>query len=82
MPVVAKVTSTHANRSFSKLVADAMGGRTTEITVRGKVVAKLVPATEAETRRDESFRKHLAELRNRPVMNLPRVPREQLYDDD
>lgn len=77
-----KVTTTQANRSFSKLVADAMNGRTTEITVRGKVVAKLIPATEAETRRDEAFRDHLAKLRNRPAMNLPRVPREQLYDED
>ena len=77
-----KVSSTQANRGFSKLVADAMNGKTTEITVRGKVVAKLVPATEAETRRDEAFRKHLAELRTRPVMNLPRVPREQLYEDE
>ncbi len=45
--VMKKVTSTHANRSFSRILADAIKGQTTEITVRGKVVAKIGPAEEA-----------------------------------
>lgn len=79
---MANVTSTQANRSFSKLLADALDGKTTEITVRGKVVAKLVPFSEGEARRDEAFRQHLEELRNRPAMNWPKISRDQLYEDD
>lgn len=77
-----KITSTEANRSFSKLLARAVKGQPTEITIRGKVVARLQPVTDDERRKEEAFRRHLEYLRRQPVMNLPRVSREELYDDE
>ncbi len=76
-----KVTSTTANRQFSKLLADALDGKSTDITVHGKLVARLVPVSPDEEKREKLFREHLALLRKRPVLNLPRVTRDELYDD-
>jgi prevent-host-death family protein len=79
---MSKVTSTEANRQFSKLLADAVAGRSTDITVHGKLVARLVPVSETEAAREDMFRKHLEDIRKRPAMNLPRVTRDEMYDDD
>ena len=75
------ITSTEANRKFSKLLADARKGRSTDITVRGKLVAKLVPVSEEEASREAEWLKHLEELRKRPVLDLPRISRDEMYDD-
>ena len=76
------ITSTDANRKFSKMLAAARKGRSTDITVRGIPVARLVPLSPLEAQREADFRKHLEEIRNRPVMNLPRVTRDEMYDDE
>jgi prevent-host-death family protein len=76
------ITATDANRRFSKMLADARKGRSTDVTVRGKPVARLVPLLASDTKREAAFRKHLENLRNRPVMNLPRVTRDEMYDDE
>lgn len=78
---MARITSTEANRKFSRMLADARKGRSTDITMRGKVVAKLVPVSEDEAAREAEWQKHLDELRKRPVLNLPRATREEMYED-
>jgi prevent-host-death family protein len=74
------VTSTEANRKFSKILANAMNGKSTDITVRGKLVARLVPVSADDAAREAEWHRYLEELRSRPAMNLPRVKREELYD--
>jgi prevent-host-death family protein len=75
------ISSTDANRSFSKLLARAAKGETIAITVRGKPVARLVPNDDyndvaLEIRR----REHLESLKERPVRDLPRFSRDEMYD--
>ena len=79
-----KITSTEANRSFSKILADVREGRTAEITVRGEVVAKIIPVAKldpvAEAKRQKDWDAFLEKLRSQPALNLPRVSRDELYD--
>ena len=79
-----KISSTNANRSFSKILADAISGEATEITVRGKVVARIVPATGPEARSEGERKKRwnalMERLKSQPVLNLPRVTRDEMYD--
>lgn len=75
------VSSTEANRSFSKLLAQAAKGEAIGITVRGRLVARLVPGDDdndvaLEIRR----REHMERLRRQPVKNLPRFSRDEMYD--
>ena len=81
---MSQVTSTVANRNFSKILSKARTGTETEITVRGEVVAKLVPVVKkdaatiaAERKEWEAF---MERLRARPAMNLPKISRDELYD--
>jgi prevent-host-death family protein len=76
-----KVTSTEANRSFSKLLARAAKGEPTEITIRGKVVARLQPVSEEEKQREAAFQELLERLRSQTPMGIPRGSRDELYDD-
>jgi prevent-host-death family protein len=80
-----RVTSTEANRSFSKLLAEVRKGNEAEITVRGEVVAKLVPIEkvdmQAQEARRQSWEKLMERLRQQPALNLPRISREELYED-
>jgi prevent-host-death family protein len=76
-----QVTSTEANRSFSKLLARAAKGEPTEITVRGKVVARLQPVSEVEKQREAAFQELLERLRSQSPMGIPRGTRDELYDD-
>jgi prevent-host-death family protein len=78
---MATISATDANRSFSKMLAAARKGRSTDVTVRGEPVARLVPLLSADVKREKAFRKHLEELRNKPALNLPRVTRAEMYDD-
>lgn len=79
-----KVTSTHANRSFSRILAEAIKGQATEITVRGKVVAKIVPAAGSgalsDARRKKRWDLFVEQLKSQPAQNLPRMTRDELYD--
>ena len=81
-----RVTSTDANRNFSKLLARAIKGQATEITVRGKVVARLegVPQSDpaAEAEKQKRWEQFIERLRNQPVLNIPRGTRDELYDDE
>ncbi len=77
---MAKISTTEANRQFSKLISAAIEGLSTDITVRGKLVARLIPVSEEESAQEEEWCKHLEEIRKRPVMNLPRAKRDELNE--
>jgi prevent-host-death family protein len=76
-----QVPSTEANRSFSKILARAAKGETVAITVRGKIVARIVPDQDYN---DVALairrREHMERLRRQPVLNLPRFTRDDMYD--
>lgn len=80
-----KISATEANRSFSKLLARVRKGQIAEITVRGEVVARMEPVKRrspaVEARRRKDWEAFMERLRNQPVLNLPRVSRDELYDD-
>lgn len=80
-----RISSTEANRSFSRLLAEVRKGKPVDITVRGEVVARIVPvektdpAREAEEQR--KWEEFMEKLRQQPALNLPRGTRDELYDD-
>lgn len=83
---MAKVSATEANRNFSKLLAKVRKGQTAEITVRGEVVARMIPVTPAarksEAERQRSWDEFMERLRTQPPLGVPRGTRDELYDDD
>jgi prevent-host-death family protein len=73
------ITATEANRSFSKLLAEAAGGKTIGISVRGKVVARIV----AEPQQIDAERRkqlHIERLRSQLPIKATRGSRDELYD--
>lgn len=75
------VSMTEANRSFSKIAHRAAKGEVIGLTVRGKVIARIVPEGDYNDlalaiRR----REHIERLRQQPAMNLPKVTRDEMYD--
>jgi prevent-host-death family protein len=63
------VSLADAKARLSELVTSAEGGETIEITRRGKVVARLVPAETPRPKLDvEALRRHQASL-NSPMQN-------------
>jgi prevent-host-death family protein len=81
---MSSITSTEANRSFSKLLSNARKGQATEITVRGQVVAKIVPIEKRQkalnAKEQKEWQGFLERLRSQPALNLPRINRNELYD--
>jgi len=76
------VSAAEANRSFSKLLGGVDKGEAFLITSRGRPVAKLIPAADdGEKLRKEAARQRLLDsLTKRPILNLPRVSRDEIYD--
>jgi prevent-host-death family protein len=80
--VVKHVTAAAANRSFSKLLGRVGKGEAFIITSHGRPVARLVPTEpiDGQSERDRAMHAFFASLRSRPVQNLPRVTRDEIYD--
>jgi prevent-host-death family protein len=75
------ISATEANRRFSELLSEVERGNIAEITKRGKIVARLVPAEiDDKPSLAERRRAHMEQLRKQPVLNLPPISREELYD--
>lgn len=81
-----KISATEANRNFSKLLTKVRKGESTEITVRGEVVARLERVTpkqrKSEQERQKSWEAFIERLRTQPPVGAPRGTRDELYDDD
>lgn len=80
-----KVSAAEANRHFSKILRDVQAGETIIVTSRGKPVAEIVrhQPVDAESeieRRTRLRREFLEELSKRPVLNLPKMTRDDFYD--
>ena len=78
-----KISATEANRRFSEVLRQVDHGDTYIVTSHGREVAKISHASEAdvEIKRRAAREAHLARLRARPALNIPRTwKREDLYD--
>jgi len=69
-----------AKTHFSALIDDAVAGRTTVITKRGKPVAYLVPTAEARRKRAQLAVERLRELRGCLQLAPGETIRDLIYD--
>lgn len=83
---VTRISSTEANRNFSKLLARVRKGETAEIMVRGQVVARIEPVSDRDTASELEKQKRwdafIERLRGQPMLGVPRGTRNELYDDE
>jgi prevent-host-death family protein len=75
------VTAAEANRQFSKILREVRGGETVLVTSHGEPVATIAPATASSAARVEAKRRLLEDLRAQPTLDLPRIARDELYDE-
>ena len=77
------VTATEANRSFSRLLGQVMGGETVTILSRGRPVAVISPVDVALARREQAKAALLERLNAQRVSgDLRDWSRDDLYGDD
>jgi prevent-host-death family protein len=75
------VSAAEANREFSRLLRGVREGNSYVVTSHGRPVAKLVPMQVDQISREKARQLLLAELRTRPILNIGRWTRNELYDD-
>jgi prevent-host-death family protein len=76
------ITAADANRHFSKLLREVQGGEEVTITSHGRPVARMVPAHEkTDEEREAAFDRLMTRLQSQPVLNLPKVTRDEIYED-
>ena len=81
--MVKTVSAAQANREFSKLMKIAESGEEVVVTSRGTPKVKLVgieKVDDAAARRQEAFDELTVWLRSQPILNLPRMTRDEFYD--
>jgi prevent-host-death family protein len=74
-------SAAEANRQFSKILREVRGGETIVVTSHGDPVAKIVPAGRDIAEREEAAERLFARLDAQPVLNLPRVGRDEMHDE-
>ena len=74
-------SAAEANRQFSKILRDVRQGETVIVTSHGEPVAKIIPAGRDIAERKEALTRLFARLDSQPVLNLPRISRDELYGD-
>ena len=78
---VKTVSATECNRYFSKILRDVRAGETVIVTLRGKPVVEIRSANRIVADREAAKQALFTRLRSQPVLNLPRIRRDELYDD-
>ena len=81
MIAVKTVSATECNRYFSKILRDVRAGETVIVTLRGKPVVEIRSANRIVADREAAKQALFTRLRSQPVLNLPRIRRDELYDD-
>lgn len=79
------VTAAEANRQFSKILRQASEGETILVTSHGRTVARILPPEDEDAdraRRVEAMHRFLELGRRRPVPDVGRWTREELYEDE
>ena len=81
--MVKTVSATQASREFSKLMQIVEAGEEVIVTSRGRPRVKIVRADDTDseiTRRQKAFDALTERLRSRPILNLPRATRDDMYE--
>lgn len=76
------ISAADANREFSRLLRGVREGTSYTVTSHGRPVARLVPIVDSEAEKDQAYQRLLADLQDRPVLNIGRWTRDELYDRD
>jgi len=76
------IAAAEANRQFSRILRDVQAGDSFVVTARGRPVARIVPVGEADAARRAAHAELMRHLATRPVLNVPRWTRDELYDDE
>ena len=75
-----QVTSTEANRDFSKLLQSVAGGEVVQITSRGRPVAMMLPVAAHSQPKQPAVDRLLARLQAQAATDTPRDwARDELY---
>ena len=74
-------SAAEANRQFSKILREVREGETVVVTSHGKPVAKIVPAGPDMAEREEALTRLFSRLDAQPVLNLPRISRDEMHDE-
>jgi prevent-host-death family protein len=75
------VSAAEANRHFSKILRAVRAGDTVLVTSRGEPIARIVPAEGDTPDRTKALERLFARLDGQPALNLPRIRRDELYED-
>jgi len=75
------ISAAEANRRFSLVLREVRDGETYVVTSHGRPVAKIVPIDPDDRVADAAMTALLARLRSNPVLNLPRMTRDDMHDD-
>jgi prevent-host-death family protein len=75
------VSSTDANRKFSKLLRSVREGHSYVVTSHGKAVAKIVPVEKNGGVAHGARAALIKRLRSEPVVTIGRWSRDELYED-
>jgi prevent-host-death family protein len=81
-PMGETVSAADANRKFSSLLRAVREGHTYVVTSHGKPVAKIVPIGMDDKVTTAARTALFTRLRDRPVLNVGRWTREELYEDE
>jgi len=86
MPAQEKtITAAEANRKFSALLRSVREGNNYVVTSHGRPVAKIVAIDQVDEaaerrRRAKAFERLMKRLRSQPVLNLPRITRDEMHE--
>jgi prevent-host-death family protein len=75
------VSVAEARRRFAQLLRGVRDGRSYVVTVHGRPVAQIVPASMPERTRAAAHACLLARLRAQPAVEVARWTRDELYPD-
>jgi len=76
------ISAADANRKFSQILRGVREGRSYIVTSHGKPVAKIVPVGQRDDVAERAREKLFAQLEARPVLNLGKWTRDELYEDE
>ena len=79
------VSLADANRYFSKLAREVADGEAVVVTARGKPIIRMEAVAQPEqdkAARQQEWLAFLEERAAQPALNLGKITRDEIYDDD
>jgi prevent-host-death family protein len=64
-----------------EILREVRAGETVLVTSHGEPVATIAPANATRAARAEAKRRLMEDLRAQPTLDLPRIARDELYDE-